>query len=452
MTHYLAKTHLEMTKYKATFRAFIFLFLSCLFSIVDARPSISPITSQNRRPTKTWMHSAFVADFRLGEHIQSDQGLSTGRTGVSITEKIEFTKDIKLTLGGRYENEAIYNWLPKNYPQDLRDTQSNLAWPTDTNLKIKYSHFLASLGYQQIVWGETFGNNISDVVNPKDYRELNLENSSRARLQIPAINLQWLSLHSSAQLILIPRPAFNWMPKIGSDFAPKAPAVLGTANLLIDDQDPTSFNKAEWGTRFSNQFKNLDIALFYFNYFDRMPVYSLISDFSAPNTFKLIPHHRIIESFGLNATYDFSGYLVRLESVYSTPRSLNIINSTGLTEVQYNELKYILGLDLPGIQKFTWSFQYSEQLLKKDQGFSPNQNRLDLNISRNLSQDSSANILLSIFTMDGSQLCQAKYTYALNHSWEIEPRIDLFGGSAESIFGQYRRASRAIVSLKGIVL
>jgi hypothetical protein len=110
-----------------------------------------------------------------------------------------------------------------------------------------------SVGRQTIVWGETIGISVLDVINTTEYRDLTIIDIEDARLnQFMAVWDHFGSFGAFSSFINL-YPEFNPVPVAGGPLFPGAPFRLGSYH-----RDSELF---EFGTRWSRSFTGSDIAL-----------------------------------------------------------------------------------------------------------------------------------------------------------------------------------------------
>jgi hypothetical protein len=86
-------------------------------------------------------------------------------------------------------------------------------------LAISAGPFDVRLGRQQVVWGEATGTFITDVVNPKDFREFVLPEFTQLRLSLWAVNGTYhLAAGLNLEGVWTPDIRFNRVGKPGSEF------------------------------------------------------------------------------------------------------------------------------------------------------------------------------------------------------------------------------------------
>ena len=182
----------------------------------------------------------------------------------------------RLGLNVRYQNPfasgwllqgsgQIRAWLPGDYEYSVPGQYGNperddAEWRIN-ELFIQRSgdRHSVSLGRQTIVWGETTGNSVLDVINTTEYRDLSIIDIEDARLN------QWLLVwdmfgeNNNWSSFVNLYPEFNPVPVTGSPLYPAAPQINGQPlRLGYHHREKPLF---EAGTRWSRSFTGSDIAV-----------------------------------------------------------------------------------------------------------------------------------------------------------------------------------------------
>ncbi len=199
----------------------------------------------------------------------------------------------------------------------------------------------------------------------------------------------------------------------------------------------------------TKQISHLDLSLFYLNYYDRLPVYEL-QIVPSPQSIVALPDYKPLQTGGITATLDLSGYLVRAEILQHFSRELNTGDGISVSTAKSNELIYVLGVDLPSLDKWQIGFQYSESRLANNNwlGRTNLQAIASARIAKVFTNNMAIETLLTDFTQDSSSLIQAQLTIPISSQTEILFGLDKFDGSDTSSLGRLKNASRVWVMFK----
>lgn len=392
-------------------------------------------------------------DARYGVHTVGRPDTATHRHTFEIEQRVDINSQWSGVLGARGEVEAAYATQPDRYGgTEVTQYNSQQFLLRDNFIQFKDGSFRLRAGYQQVVWGETFGFYYADIVNPKDYREGGLGDLSRNRLTSPILNTQWIFAQSSIQLLYIPVPIFNLLPRTGSDFSPlQASDTLSTLPLTVKNDPEKKVSRPEYGARVTQQIGSYDFSLFYLNYSDRMPIYSMGINLLPTPTAIATPDYKPLQTFGGTLTVDFDGFLVRTEVVQNLKREFNYFSGTSSIETEKSdELIYVIGLDPPQLGKWTFNLQYSDSRIKSNTwAFRKSVvSTASLRVARPISSGLSVETTAAYYTSDSSQLVQALLTAALTNQSELALGVDRFDGKSDTEFGRMKNASRIWIMFK----
>ena len=389
----------------------------------------------------------------LAEHTTSPQNVASRKITLEAEEKLKFDPWWSMVISGRnwYETE-YYSYL--QYPQQLRDQDSQDLRFEDTYLQVKTDHFVIRAGYQQIVWGETFGSFYADIVNPKDLRQGIPPDSSSIRLATPALNARYINKRFSLQGIFLPQSYYNILPLTGSDYSPPLAQLTGFQNVTLNRElnSVWSPDHSEWGGRVSDTFGNVDLSAFGMSYYDRTPYYSVGKGTVPYSNLVLDEHHSRINSAGGSLAADFAGFVLRGEGVYTNNHFLPTLQGNSVIDELTDEFAYAASIDFPTLQRLNLTFQYSNSKLLSDFNYllrAENVTYLTLRALLNVFDSGQLSLLMTYSENDSGIRTQLEYSQPLNSIFEFRAGIENYNGSSDSDFGRLPRASRAYLMLTG---
>lgn len=176
----------------------------------------------------------------------------------------------RLGLNIRYQNPFAAGWLLQGsaqlrayLPGDYEhDNPGRDGWEWRLNelfMQRSGAQNSFSFGRQTIVWGETIGMSVLDVINTTEYRDLTIIDIEDARLS------QWLAVwdhfgeHGNWSSFINLYPEFDPVPVTGSPLFPEPFQVNGQAvRLGSHDRERHLF---ELGTRWNRSFTGSDLAV-----------------------------------------------------------------------------------------------------------------------------------------------------------------------------------------------
>ena len=109
------------------------------------------------------------------------------RTTGWLDAKYAFSEAVSLRVGTRAWYDAVFDATDR-YPANVERDQKTEVSLREAVLGVSSGDFDVRVGRQQIVWGEAISTFITDVVNPKDFREFILPDFSELRIPIWAID------------------------------------------------------------------------------------------------------------------------------------------------------------------------------------------------------------------------------------------------------------------------
>ncbi|MBC7715061.1 MAG: hypothetical protein H7177_17070 [Rhizobacter sp.] len=261
----------------------------------------------------------------------------------------------------RWSYSSLYTDLSTTPPTDPKDTHK--IYPGDNYVKFKSSSWVMQAGYQEVAWGEAFGFNYADIVNPKDMKETFYSDYSDSRLPLLLVNFKYFFTDGSLQLIYSPEPKFS----------DTLPVNLFTKNILpqttittLKEHSPDFFKEKEYGGKLSKSFWGIDASAFYFNYLDRDATYVLQN--ATLTSVTLAEDHSRVSTTGVSlARTLYDNYVLRTDIVYTKNKRINSISGFNLISTPVNMTNFLVSLDTPTYNKFSAvlifaSSQLSEEL------------------------------------------------------------------------------------------
>ena len=252
-------------------------------------------------------------DFEAGQQVSI---LFDGRVTRNLTYVGFHTKPIlarndqtgstwEMRLGAR----AFYDFETKTTEVAIRDL----------SLLRRTEHITATLGFQEIPWGETLGFPVADIVNPRDLRDPLFLDVDFVRLPVLAANVQYTGGPFRAQAILTPFPRAPLLPETGSPFLPSSTLpLLPPPNYSVD----RAGQDAEGGGRLGYIAGGWDFSALFLSHWNRVPVYEVVP-LGTTGSFALQPVFDRVETAGLSLTKPIGDrFVLRADSVlnFDEPR------------------------------------------------------------------------------------------------------------------------------------
>lgn len=327
--------------------------------------------SANARPDTTKANYKVRVRNQVGTALERFS-LANNRVMLDLEQRYQKGDWLKANASGRLRIEGAYANNDELYSPEQGRRESSEISVRDTFVQMKNDAFSIKLGYQQVVWGEAFGFFYADFINPKDIREslfYGLFDQADFRDTIPLANMQWFGESTSLQLVYVPFASKNRLPYKASPFNP-----LSTGNFDVNPNDININEKAElvdgqgdYGARIAKSWDGLDFGIMYFSYIDRMPYYTVTGISGTTPFLSVRETQNRIQSYGLTTTYDWSGYLLRLEAIATQGRRFNIVDNTQfMVDDEYEQFIGVVNMDFPEYEKMSMSLQIAGDFLKGD--------------------------------------------------------------------------------------
>lgn len=198
------------------------------------------------------------------------------------------------------------------------------------------------LGVQEVVWGETFGLEILDIVNPRDFNEPLFSDTSEARIPVAMLNAQALLGGLTVQGIYTPLPSRSPVPKT-------------LESIPIDTpRNFDAFSDAEYGGRIGFLFPfGLDLNVYSFNHWNRTPAYLL---HAVPTGVAFRLEEARVRSFGASFSQAFESVVLRGDTILS--EGVPIPTRTFQRVEKVTRAQTILGLDVTSREQTSLGLQY----------------------------------------------------------------------------------------------
>ncbi len=318
-----------------------------------------------------------------------------------------------------------------------------------------YADFYAAgvrwrVGKQQVVWGESDGLKVLDVINPQDFREFNLPEFEDSRIPTWMLNAEVEVADGSLQLLVIPDTTYAKLPEVGSTFEFSSnkivPAAGGIPITINRESSERPAGALETGLRYRLFHKGWDITFNYFHHYLDTP--ALYRDIEGGELF-LRPIYRRSHLFGVSASNAFGDWVVRSELGYSskTFQLRDDLNERGIAETP--ELSSVIGLDYQGFSDWLLSYQlFTSRLTDDEKAIVRNTTRMQQTflVRYNMLND---NLVLDMFAIysnedDDGQL-RVSAEYQVDDDLQIRAGVDSFFGNDRGLFGQYDRNDRVVL-------
>ncbi|MBP79757.1 MAG: hypothetical protein CL926_10875 [Deltaproteobacteria bacterium] len=224
----------------------------------------SPFETEQESSKNDWLDNFTI---KVSQQLYSQ--INHHRIPITPTLSIDRKRDLEINRLGtnvRYQNVFAPGWLLQASAQ-LRlhwagDYQSevenkNFEWEFRGNelfLQRSFANQTIKLGRQTVVWGETLGNSVLDVININEFRDFSIIDIEDARLNQWLLVWDFFGDDSDFSSFINFFPEFNPNPVRGSPFFFEMPFDL----TEYDREGDLIF---EVGTKWKRSFKGSDVSL-----------------------------------------------------------------------------------------------------------------------------------------------------------------------------------------------
>lgn len=368
-----------------------------------------------------------------GFSLPREAELETNRLGANIRYQNAFAPGWILQASGQ-----IRSYWKDDYEYEAAGDEIDIEFRVnELFLQRSFEQHSLKLGRQTVVWGETVGNSVLDVINTTEFRDFNIIDIEDARLNQWMLVWDYFGEDSNFSSFINLYPEFNPAPVRGSPF-------FFEPEFNLIDYDRGSSMLFEVGTQWRKSFEGSDIS-FMAAYLQENqlrfedPVGRVGDAVAETNDFFLLGFsaNRAIGKLLLNFDLAYSHDV--LADSFSFPGTASLANPVNLKK---NQLGTSLGFEyaISNEQSVSLGIQ-AQMLLDEDEGLLPGQSLIndgifgswlvrysntlmnsDLVISSTLQGDLAANSLLALLGAD----------YTINDNWAVGGQIISISSNDES--------------------
>ncbi len=315
------------------------------------------------------------------------------------------------------------------------------------------------LGKQQVVWGETDGLRVLDVINPMDFREMILPDFEDSRIPIWMVNYSRSFSNFNLQFLLIPDTTTSL---VGDGlYAPTSPRFVpsitgGFSALVVEDDEgvDTKLDNTDVALKISHSLDGLDLGFIAISqYNDTYLVESTYEESEGGTTLTLSPKYFRRNLFGFTYSQAFGDLVVRSEAAFSDAQYSYLTDNTVNNGLQRSkELSYALALDWAVLDDGIITGQFFQSVLSSS-GKNLTRDKTDSSWSVMLSQyfvnqiyNVDLMFLQNINDKDG--LFRAKFNWAYSDALNVSFGGDYIFGDSEGLFGQFESNDRVYFTIE----
>ncbi len=424
--------------------------------------------SDNRKTPASWLESwrariegtAFLKNesaFRIHSPRQFSKVQNWLQTDVDIT----LTDWAQLTVIGRIlldptghleTNTHDFNAGPIDRAEASDFFQAELR---ELYLEVVYGDFDFRFGRQQVVWGESLGLRILDVINPQDFQEFILDDFIDARIPLWGTRIDYTFRDWVLEAVWFLDFEENRLADHGSEWQFRNSALPSTASAtsavparIVSPKKPRDGNvrDSEFGFRLTRFLRNMDVSLNYFYSWTDFPVPFRRS--LGMNDLRIEPRHKRSHLIGGTWNYAFNVFVIRGEGGINLGQhfvSNDPTNRDGITQREY--LSYVIGLDWTVHDQLSANFQFFQNVILNKPG-DIEEDAVNNIVSVFLRADFLNETIFPQFTAlyginFGDFLLRPQVDYQIDDYLSVRLGMDIFLGSRSGLFGQFGAPARA---------
>ncbi len=436
------------------------LYYSALFFIVINSSFIHLLFAQNTTNILTDIINSIETDFSLEEELMiGTDKLHAQKIETLLHPEIEATLpfDIDFTAIGQFRYDAIDKIDHGTLSQSEISPASRRAVIGDRiDFELRELYFekninnvYLKLGKQQIVWGNSDGLKVLDVVNPQDFREFIHDEWEDSRIPLWTLNAEIPISEWLMQLLWIPDRTYHKLPEQNSSFSFTSPMIMPEppTNVLVNlnsvERSKRFLADSDMGVRFSRFWNGWDLTFNYLYHHDDIPVpFSKVTIKRGKPLVTVSPEYKRTQLIGGTFSNAFGSLVVRGEAGYSFNKYFVVDdrnNRDGVVEA--DEFSYVLGFDWSGFSNTILSFQLFQGIVTHTPA-GLIRDQVETRASIYMSRDFFNNVLhteliwLQNLNRDDG-FFRPRMSYELKDDVVLKLGYDLFYGTSKGIFGQF---------------
>ena len=289
------------------------------------------------------------------------------RTTGWLDAKYAFSEGVSLRIGTRAWYDAVFDATDR-YPANVERDQKTELDLREAVLQAAARDFDVRIGRQQVVWGEAISTFVTDVINPKDFREFILQDFTELRIPIWAFDGMYkVAPHVTLEGVWTPDTRFNKIGKRGSEFQFAAPAYRfqNPVVRLPDNADEFSVARSEGGMRVSALYHGWDASLIYYDGADKnaVLVQRRVPQPLGPDVILLQPTHPRLHIAGATLAKSVDALVVRGEVAVTVGKRYETVDFRDRDGVvRRDTIDYLVGVD-GTILDVSTALQLSQKIL-----------------------------------------------------------------------------------------
>jgi Protein of unknown function (DUF1302) len=430
-----------------------------LMAVLVLGALVTAVEADEREPEATTWPAALRVRGRLAEEFAyrlHDPGdVSKLKTLGWLEGKYTFSESVNLRAAVRGWYDAVFAATDR-YPANVERDQERSLSLREAILSVSHGDLDVRAGRQQIVWGEALSTFITDVVNPKDFREFVLPDFTELRIPIWALDATYrLARNVTLEGVWTPDTMKNRLPKQGAEFQFQGPEFRfrNPVVRLPDDEDEFSLARSEGGARLSVLREGWDVSLIYYDQADKTRVLfqRQVPNPPGPSQIVLDPRHPRLHIVGATLAKSFEPVVVRSEVAVSVGKRYETTDPLdGDGVVRRDTIDYLVGVDFPLGWDVDAALQLSQKILTGDATHLTRPGvagRVTTSLALRLTTgffDNTLNptVLVVVGVEQADVRVSPRLEWVLGGSVTMAVGADIFEGGRRTLYGQFDRNDR----------
>ena len=331
----------------------------------------------------------------------------------------KFNRKLKIVGLGRLYAEVSDNLAPGEPSQEAVSGLNQRLFIGDraeAELRELYLHakiwktLNVRIGKQQIVWGETDGLKLLDVINPQYFREFILDDFEDSRIPLWSVKAELPIKKLKIQLVWIPDQSYHVLIDPSAPYFPQAsfpefPDGIQSTFMQVDKPN-REIADSDVGIKLSTLFKGWDITANYFYHYNDFPVFNtnLVFAPSGIPSIEISPEYERLHLVGFTFNKPVKVVTLRGEVGYTLDQTfVSTDPDAPKGNVHTNQFKSAIGIDLVKGEYVVSVQLFIDYLVDDVPAF--NRDRVETNVS----------LLLSREFMNDSFKAEALWVHSTNH-------------------------------------
>lgn len=428
--------------------------LLVLLAPVEAATADEPVDEGLAWPAALRVRGRLAEEFAYRLHDPGD--VSKLKTLGWLDGKYTLSESANVRVGVRGWYDAVFQATDR-YPRNVERDQETDFSLREAILSVSRGDLDVRVGRQQIVWGEALSTFVTDVVNPKDFREFVLPDFTELRIPIWALDAAYrLARNVTVEGVWTPDTMHNRLPKKGAEFQFQGPEFHFRSPVvrLPDDDAEFSLARSEGGLRLSALRDGWDVSLIYYDQADKTPVLfqrRVVGTPPRPDVIVLEPRHPRLHIIGATLAKSFEPVVLRGELAVSVGKRYETTDPLdGDGVVRRDTIDYLLGVDFPLGWDVDAALQLSQKILTGDAtgltrpGVAGQvTTSLALRLSTGFFDNTLNPSVLVVVGVERADLrVSPRLEWLITGSLSVAVGADIFEGGRRTLYGQFDKNDR----------